>query len=90
MRKLRHESVARDLTARAEKMIQQGSNCEPIEVNINMFSCTIRRVDQRIEFWSADKMAEISLPVSRQEMYEMFLGVLNQACSRDYLIDYIV
>ena len=87
MRKMSHESVAKDLAKKTKKMISK--NGTEIEVSLNMVSFYIRRNGEMIEFWSAEKCAEAPVTASEEELYQTFLGALNRSLSRSYPIEYI-
>ena len=88
MRTMNHESVAKDLAKKANKLASGKSKTPKIEITLNGINFYISLNKGNIEFGSSEKEAEISAASSEDELKMMFLGVLSRDLSKNHLIEY--
>ena len=90
MRRMKHESVAKDLVRQATKLVAKPNKAKEIEVTLNSVSHYIRLNGSMVEFWSAEKCCEFPTTATEAEMYAILLDELNKTMSRKWPIEYIV
>ena len=90
MRRMRHESVARDLAKRAMKFVQSNERVREVAINMCTYEMRLDAKEQYLIFGSGERKGEVAACSSQGEFEAFFLEFLNRYISRKHLIEYCV